>query len=218
MNYDAINAKVSAMRASLLKPHDYAALASGRAASPPVMPEDRLFPLISDMRLRRLLTEKNYLHIWQGIKSLPDQQNRRAIRLIKGTEVDLLNIMWIYRLKVFLAGQPGQIYPYLIPIQFRLGRGILKVLTDCPGRAELLAELQYTYYAHVFGSFGHMEKSYAQEMRRTYSIASKRYPRSVARLMGYLFDKEIETQNCHAIAEGIRYQLSPEEIFASLRL
>jgi V/A-type H+-transporting ATPase subunit C len=49
-------------------------------------------------------------------------------------------------------------------------------------------------------------------MRRVINDSIKQNPRSLAAAVGYLFERERETNRITSIIEGVRYGLSPEEI------
>ena len=233
----AANIKVRAMRALLLTPADYQQLSrlesrerlfaqlgfSGLDKLTAVADGElkRILHFMEDVRWRRYLPElcrntdfndylNDYLRIWPIIKNLPSRQNRDAFFRIKGTEIDLQNIMLAYKIKKYYPN--AQIYTYLIPLYYRLDKAALSRLAESAGPADLIAKLQYTPYAHVFNNFEKPEHAFVNIMRKVFAQTAKRYPNSAAYIARYFFDKRTEIRNIISLAEGLRYRLPPDEI------
>ena len=191
---DHINAKINAMRG---KP-------SGQSLEEEIK---RLSLFICDAKTRRLLylESKDIFEAWSFIKSMPFSSNcpnRQALRYIKGTEIDLQNILRIYRLKRYYPEE--EVFAHLIPVCYKLSKAMIKQMAESPGAAEFIVAVKHSPYAHI--SFENIELSIAQEMRRVNSRATKRYPRSVAGLMAYLFTKKLEMRNLTAKEEATKHE------------
>ena len=165
--------------------------------------------------LMRLISfEKDHLQAWSYIKTLPNGSNRQVLTYIKGTEIDLHNILCIYRLKRYYP--EAEVYPHLIPVFYRLNKEALKQMAESPGIAEFIVHLRHNCYGHIFGSFENPKSAVSQTMKLTFARMVKRYPGSIAGMLGYFFDKRIEIENLTAIMEGVRYRLPSDEIFSRL--
>ena len=232
MEYNALNSKVKAMRAGLLtkpqyqvlcrsqsKEHFLAQLPRGYAYGRDSLAEEleRLRLFLADVNGRRILTtmaEQDYTRTWACIKTLPKSQNRQALTYIKGSEIDLQNILRIYRLKRHYPD--AEVYPHLIPVCYRLNRELIKHMAESPGVAEFTVALKNTHYDRF--NFEKPEQAIFLHMRRVYSKAAKRYPHSLAETTSYFFEKNNEIYNIIAISEGLSYRLPPDEIMSCLCL
>jgi len=163
---------------------------------------------------RFIALEKDYMQAWSWTKTLPNGSNRQALTYIKGTEIDLHNLFWIYRLKQYYP--EAEVYPHLVPVCYRLNKETLRQMAESPGVAEFIVHLRHTYYSHVFDSFENPEYAITLAMKSVFSKMARRYPRSIAGVIGYVFDKRVEVRNLTAAMEGIQYRLGPEEVFKCL--
>ena len=229
MDYNAVTAKIKALRSRLLTEADYYALCNSQSVShflnqaPLSRLEDELAKMrlfIGDIQNRRLLLleqnerDQNYIKNWSFIKSMPNSQNRKALMYIKGSEIDLHNIMRIYRLKRYYP--KAEIYPNLIPICLRLSKEEIKQMSDSPGVGEFIVAVRHTPYKHL--SFENPEHAVFKDMKRIYNRLVKRCPQSAVGILSYFFDKRTEEYNLQAIEEGLRNHLPPGEILGYLRL
>lgn len=243
MDYHAISTKIKAMKAKLLSREEYKALCQchtvehffGQGISirdrMSITEElKRLRSFIKDPEGRRILLfegqmkgqtkgqsegqmkDKDMVKVWSFVKSLPYGQNRQALTYIKGVEIDLNNILYIYRLKRYYT--KAQVYPHLVPICYKLNKGDIKKMVECPGTPEFIVAVLNTPYRHI--NFENAEKAIVREMDQVNSKMAKRFPKSMAEVLGYLSIRRKEMHNLTAIMEGIKYQLRPEEIFKHL--
>ena len=56
------------------------------------------------------------------------------------------------------------------------------------------------------------EISYRSIMKQVYQRVSRKYPVSMAPVLKYLHEKELEIERLTTIIEGIRYQVPPKDI------
>jgi len=225
MEYNAVNAKIKAMSARLLTLPEYRILCQSQSIEhfmAQVKSRDSIEEELRRVRLfltnikdRRLLSlEEDFIFAWSYIKSLPSGQNRQALIQIKGTEIDLNNILRIYRLKLYYPD--AEIYSKLIPIFYRLSKDEIKQMAESPGIGEFIVTVRHTRYGYI--AFDHVEAKIDHAMMRVFSRMTKRYPQSVAGVIGYFFAKKIEIHNLTAVMEGVKYHIPPEEILNHLRL
>ena len=227
-----INAKIKAMRGKLLDAEQYRILCQSQSMEH-FQAQLRAYPIyaqghismseeIARLRLflggkwKRLFSLEDHMQAWLYVKNLPAGENRQALTYIKGTEIDLYNILWIYRLKRYYP--QVEIYPHLIPVCYRLNKESIRQMAESPGVAEFMVAARHTYYNNIFGSFKNPEHAIAQAMRRVFAKAAKRYPRSAAGVMGYFYEKKTEINNLTAVMEGIKYGLPPDEIYDALKI
>ena len=124
-----------------------------------------------------------YLALWRGIRTL-DAADRAAMTRVIGMEIDLQNIVWLYRLKQFYGVYGHDAYSFLIPIRHRLTAHALAKMAQCSHVAALLAEVARTPYQNVFDNFTKPEQKLAEAVKKRYKAEGKRS--HIALLCGYL--------------------------------
>jgi len=252
MNYGAINAKVKAMSSKLLKPQDFEAfnqmnsqeIAKWLIRSPIKTDTDIesvLHQTIDEAASRILLyipdkNQRDYLEAaaspreegihfytaqWKRLARL-DKQNRMALRGILGAEIDLTNILWMYRLKRYRAIKGDATYGYLIPIRYKLSRAATQCMAECATAKALLDEVANSPYgSDIFplprvpgrqtladgfvsekiipGSYPGKdrlspEQQIAHAIKKRYQASARRFPDSLASALAYLYKKRLEVQ------------------------
>ncbi|MDR1559454.1 MAG: V-type ATPase subunit [Clostridiales bacterium] len=159
-----------------------------------------------------------YMNLWKRQRQYLDTKNRRLMERISGSEIDLRNIMWVYRLKKYYNLDNSRIYAYLIPISYRLPRARLMRMVQCPSVDALIAEIESSPYGAVFDDFSGLERSYYKRMSKMYSFASMTSTQSLAYTTGFVYLKELELKNLISLLEGVRYKLKPGDIMSYLNL
>ena len=159
-----------------------------------------------------------YMNLWKQQDEYLDKKNRRLMESINGAEIDLRNIMWVYRLKKYYNLNDARIFAYLIPISYKLERDRLMKMVKCPTLTELSAEIANSPYGAVFRDMDDLEKSYYKKMSELYRDASKTYRESLAFTLSFVFFKELELKNLTSLLEGVRYKLKPDDIMSYLHL
>lgn len=130
-----------------------------------------------------------------------------------GNEIDLMNIMWVYRSKKYYDINIGDISSYVIPINYRLTKAQLTKLIEAPTMAEFTLVLSTTYYHSQYGNLDQdsMESMYHTVLAKLFKITKLKYPSSIAPINSFLYLKEQEIDNLTTALECIRYDLEPEE-------
>jgi V/A-type H+-transporting ATPase subunit C len=154
-----------------------------------------------------------YLNLWRHTKMLKGKE-RAAVEGIIGTQIDLRNIMWVYRFKKYYSLKPEEIYSFLIPIHYKLKARDLTALVHQGGawNQEALVEGVIPYYKNVFSEDMTLEFCYYKKMSRVYQKARKENKSSVISAIAYIFLKELEINNLTTLTEGVRYELTPSDI------
>jgi len=159
-----------------------------------------------------------YMNLWKQKDEILDSKNRRLMESISGAEIDMRNIMWVYRLKKYYSLNDARVYAYLIPISHRLEKDRLMKMVKCPTLEALSAEIADSPYGAVFQDPGGLEKSYYQKMSALYRDASKTDRESLAFTVSFVYFKELELKNLTSLLEGVRYGLKPDDIMGYLHL
>lgn len=176
------------------------------------------YPLLSKINVKSGLTAFDYnmaLDVYYFTKSwkLKDKilkgNNKKAFTLRIGTEIDLLNIMWIYRSKKMYDMNAADIFTYLIPVNYKLTKAQLARLVSTVTLEEfmnLIATTRYKNFApHLRDQT--MEKEYIRIVDDIYLYNITRYPASMATVNYYLFRKDMEISKLTSSLECIRYGL-----------
>ncbi len=164
-----------------------------------------------------------YMYIWKLKDKFLEGSGKASIEEIIGTEIDLLNILWIYRSKHFYDVDNQVLLAYLLPINYRLKKSQLKRLIESKNDEEFQQVLKDTLYARVMSEFyGEGEKDAEKILFATLSKLQKKavrsYPMSLAPVKYYMYRKKTEISNITKIIEGIRYELEPKEIMSYLNI
>jgi V/A-type H+-transporting ATPase subunit C len=152
-----------------------------------------------------------FRHIWDAKDKL-DAQNREIMRRIIGMEIDMRNILWVYRLIKHYQVPPGVIVASLIAIEYKLPADDLSRMKDSETVEGLLEIVSKGLYRDVFENFDNPHRDFTRALRRAYHREIRLYPFSVAPAAGYLFEKAEEINNVTTVLEGVRYALPPGEI------
>jgi len=140
-----------------------------------------------------------------------NKANRNAMAYLNGTEIDLQNILWTYRLKTYYDVGEARIYTCLIPRRLRLSKATLARMVEARTPEVLREEILTSPYAHVLDESDAIDTGCRLAMRRAFRKARKLYPNTLASATAYLHDKETELRNTVSLLESIRYGLSRDE-------
>jgi hypothetical protein len=219
MRFDGINTKVRALSGQLAKQRDYENYCAG--VYPPVgigvrQAYKKLRHYLYDFPCREYM-DAAYLYNTGGLESclrifkkqsrLTDKKNRSVAARLKGTEMDLINITWVYRLLHYHGQRGAEILTHLIPVTYRLTAESLIHMSES-GEA-LLEEVSKGPYKGVFGNFTRPEHSGNLYLAGLYTRESRLNPGTLAPVMAYLFYKQMEIENKTAITEGLKRQMPP---------
>lgn len=156
--------------------------------------------------------------IWSVKSKVLSKKEQKILDECFGCRLDLLNIQWIYRSKLYYSLSEADIYALLIPVRYRLKTPQIQQLVEAPDMNEFYQILKNTAYGRYAGadldSNPDVEALYHQILNRIYNNTSRKYPYSIAVLDSYLYFKELEMQKIITTLEGIRYGLSANEITA----
>ena len=135
-----------------------------------------------------------------------------------GTNMDLLNIQWIYRAKKYYHMLPPDIYSLTIPNHYRLRIDEFKALVEAPTLEEFEHLLEGTYYARKYNIHDSktIEQMYKECLMHLYLSDRRSNPYSIATITTYLFLKEEEIYKLTTALECIRYGLSSRETLGYL--
>jgi V/A-type H+-transporting ATPase subunit C len=153
-----------------------------------------------------------YMNLWDKRKIFTGRE-RKAIEHIIGTQIDLRNIMWVYRFKRYYSFTPESVYAFLIPINYRLKAQDLVNLVTQKGldNQDVLNSVLVSRYKNIFKEAASLESGYYQKMSSVFSKTFKETGSGIIFAMQYLFLKKLEIDNITNIIESVRYGLSPQD-------
>lgn len=160
-----------------------------------------------------------FTQVWKRIRAFRSFKMKLILREVFGTQIDWLNIMWMYRAKRFFGQSQAEIYDMLIPVHYKLKKSEIERMAEAQKMEEFLEIVQSTLYFKGKDALIQLqdEVSYHQVMQRMYRSLCRKYPASLAPVFAYLYHKEQEIQKLTTTLEGIRYQV-PEQDIRSLIL
>lgn len=160
--------------------------------------------------------------LWKKKEKELSKEDGTFITRTYGSQFDLLNIQWIYRSKKYYRLEPEQIYPLLIPMNYKLKKEQLRQLIEAPGLPEMQAVLNNTYYNRTYRKMNlnleHLEDFTYSYLYDLHKKDSTRNPYSMAVLNTYLYQREEEVRKIITVIEGIRYGLTSNEILEYLMI
>ncbi|WFR57484.1 V-type ATPase subunit [Anaerocolumna sp. AGMB13025] len=184
--------------------------------------DTRYYPLFSNLSNTPDITTYTYqmqLDIyyfkkaWQLKDKLPKGEDLTAFTNCLGTEIDLMNLLWLYRFIKFYSLPSADLYAYVIPITYKLTREKLMQLMETTSMEEFLAVIKTTYYDKISSAVedGSIEITCEKQIARLYKDNMLLYPASMSPVNCYLFQKQNEIRKLTTVLECIRYKLSPQE-------
>lgn len=155
-----------------------------------------------------------FTSIWKRIAKFTDSAGVKSITETFGSQIDLLNIQWIYRSKRYYQMTPADIYALIIPVHYKLKKDAMSAMVEAASVKDLAEILQTTYYAKHFQevNFTTLEHMYRSTIKKLHENAARKYPYSIACISSYLYSKELEVKKLTSVLEAIRYGLPADEI------
>ncbi len=131
-----------------------------------------------------------------------------------GIEIDVMNLMWVYRGRMIYQLDRSVILGYYIPQGYKLSRELVYELADAKDPEAFKHIVARTKYAEIFLSDKYIfaELNFNEYMHRFHLGYLRKYCFSISSAVSYLHLKEYELSNIITILEGIRYGLPVEEI------
>ena len=150
---------------------------------------------------------------WQLKDKLLKGENQLAFTHRLGSEIDLLNVQWLYRSKKYFKVRSTDSYAYVIPITYKLTKAKLVQLMDAASIEEFITLIKATHYEPLISSMadGSIENTCQKLIEKIYKDNSSLYPASMSPVNYYLYQKQTEIRRLITALECIRYKLGPQE-------
>lgn len=141
-------------------------------------------------------------------------EDRRIVTRSIGEEIDILNLLWIYRIKKYYHMDKDLVYRYLIPGNHHISKALMHQMVETESVDDLLKLYKMTTYAHIFEDDNQLlfDYNHWRYILKLHEKLLKTKPFSIASIISYLHIKEVELMNIITVVEGIRYGLTPARI------
>lgn len=148
---------------------------------------------------------------FQKIYNLSKKINKNMLNIV-GTEIDLLNVIWIYRSKKYFNYSKDEIRKILIPVNYKINKSKLEELLNCSDFNDIKSVLDKTIYKKVFTEENRMEYEKDRFLHDINIRIFRTKMFDISTVYAILNLIEIEIENIINIIEGIRYKLDKLEI------
>ena len=187
MRYCSVNTKVLAMEARGREiPNNLVKDGTGLMSFIHHPPAKKLVSFMINSIETNEIGLEYYLTLWKHISML-DKLSQAIMKKIVGTEIDLQNILWIYRLKKFYGIYGESTFGHLIPISHRLTRETLLSLANLKTVSELMTKVNQTKYGNIFEDFSHGEVKIYNTIYDLYKRETRKNNNSIATVCRYLY-------------------------------
>jgi len=154
-----------------------------------------------------------YTKLFEGLEKYVSGKDKEAFRFLFGIEADIKNIILIYRGKKYYSTGKEKIYPYLIPAHYKLKKDQIDKMINAKNAEEVIKIVNSTYYGNILSdSVSDWEDNCREYILRTQEKNMRLFPFTIAPIIAYIFEKEMEIHNITTVIEGVRYSLNPEDI------
>ena len=139
-------------------------------------------------------------------------KDNKRLKEIIGKEIDLLNIIWIYRSVKYYGYDKSTINELLIPIDYKLSKKAKENLMEKTSFPEFLQVLNSTIYKNVFNDEKNLERDMYKYLYNLNKKVIKEEMFNICFIFSYLSILDIEIKNIINIVEGIRYKIDRQEL------
>jgi len=165
---------------------------------------------IEDVPLEQIEVELDKFY-FKEIYRLSKKVDKEFQNII-GTEIDLLNIIWIYRARKYFKYSENDILNIIIPVHYKLSKETIIKLANISDFEELKSILDETIYKNVFINENYIEHNKNQYLYKKYMKLFRTELFNISTVFCNINLIDIEIKNIINIVEGIRYKLDKQEI------
>lgn len=173
------------------------------------IPEPTLFDY--ETRLDVFYFEK----MWKAKDEVLKGKEKKEFTDIIGTQIDLLNLTWIYRFKTYFDTDNGKIMQSIIPIHYKLSKKQTAAMVATENVSDLIELIQKSHYRRLFPketiTKQELEERYRRQVDKVYRNHAKQSSMSIIPIFSFLHQKERELDKITTALECVRYGLTPEK-------
>lgn len=155
-----------------------------------------------------------FTDLWKKVRKNLKKQDSEAVILSVGTQIDLLNLQWIYRAKKYYRMAAADIYALIIPVHYRISVEQIRRMAEAAGIEEMMAAAGTTKYGKYLEKeqILNLEKAGNRIQETVHAALLGQKPYSAACLDVYLYRKEREVHRIITAMECVRYGLPADKI------
>jgi len=153
-----------------------------------------------------------YNQLWKITSSL-SRGEQKIVRSILGIQMDILNIIWIFRFKEVYHFSPEEILNYGLMEGCHISPELRKKLAYSVDRKDVVTNLAGTPYKSLLADIKDSEASSVQLWRYLLTIIKKNwqgFPFHIGTVLDYILFKEVEVNTLISITEAKRLNFSRE--------
>ena len=143
-------------------------------------------------------------------------KNEVNSKKIIGSEIDLLNVLWIFRIKKYYNFESEKINQILIKIYYKLKHNIIKKIIQTNSFEEIKEIMSKTTYKSVFTEESSLEENIDKYLYEVNKKIFRNDITSIAYILAYVNMIEYENNDIINTIEGIRYNMDKTEILKRL--
>lgn len=151
--------------------------------------------------------------LWSTVDHYVEKSQRDDLQKYIGTQIDYMNVMWIYRCKRYFKMPNELIYTYLIPVYYRLSKEEISEMVEAPNMEaceKVILKGRYKDILNTDGNIFLIERNYKKIWYKSAKKAYKLHPQTMIEVFAFFDLCLLETENLKTVIEGIRYQTDPE--------
>ena len=177
----------------------------------PYLNDAGTFPLF---QIEMALDSYYYNAVSRSLGHVFGGEDAEITRQLYGSEIDLFNLMTVYRCKVFYGMDRELIQSYWVDNRHRIPSEMRTRLLEAPDRETLLALFKETPYAALFtsGDERFFDVDIQDWLYRTHLRMFQQKVFTVACMLSYLRIRETELHNLVSLIECVRYRLPEEQL------
>lgn len=169
--------------------------------------------LIIDNKVIEEIENKLDKQYFEKLYQIAQEDNEELINII-GTEIDLLNILWIYRMKKYYNLQKENIEKRIIKVNYKLSKEKIQKLINFNSEEEFIELIAETKYREIvkYDNESDLERNakiYEFKMYKKYFRENKF---NLTTIISYMSLEKINIRNIINIIGGIIYNLDMERI------
>ncbi|MBN2853421.1 MAG: V-type ATPase subunit [Clostridia bacterium] len=147
-------------------------------------------------------------------KKLLEGQDEKIINDALIVQIDIMNLLWIYRSKKYFTMDREEIFNNMIQNKSKLNRETIKELVDSKDEKQFNVLIKNTRYKDIFETSNQssFERNYNRFIYKMHLNNLRRDNFSIGAIVAYIHLKEFEISNVISIVEGIRYNIDKENI------
>lgn len=155
-----------------------------------------------------------FKNLWKRVRRDLKKEDREAVIQSVGTQIDTLNLEWIYRAKRYYRMDAAKVYALIIPVHYRLKLEEVKRMAEAESIEDMLSCVGATKYGKYFQDMGSidLERVGTNIQEAVHKALMGHNPYSAACLEVYLYKKEQEVHRIITAMECVRYGLPAEKI------